>query len=197
MPIGTVGTMVPTVGSSRYEEDLESSGRAPGAVCLAPTAGLWRIIFSHDCASDSQDLLSASLCVPPAICWQNSAFRRYSSRLSITPHSPFSPERCEARPGSGRSKRILRKQFNYRLTRQPTVAGLTPSKEAPATRACVGRGRESPDAAWGKHPRGAPIRPAAPELFNITDDRGSALPVMRFRQPCASSFRRPPRLLQE
>jgi hypothetical protein len=89
--IGTVGTTVPTVGSSRYEEDLESSGLAPGAVCLAPTAGLWRIIFSHDCASDSQDLFSASLCVPSAMCWQYSAFRRYSSRLSITPHSTVFP----------------------------------------------------------------------------------------------------------
>jgi hypothetical protein len=171
--IGTVGIMVPTVGSSRYEEDLESSGLAPGAVCLAPTAGLWRIIFSQDCASDSQDLFSASLCVPSAMCWQYSAFRRYSSRLSITPHSTVSPGTSRSATGSGRSKRILRKQFNYRLTRQPTVADLTLSKETPATRACVGRGRESPDAAWGKPSPGAPIRPAAPELFNITDDRGS------------------------
>jgi hypothetical protein len=41
------------------------------------------------------------------------------------------------------------------------------------------QGQEVTRCGLGEHPRGAPIRPAAPELFNITDDRAEACDPLR------------------
>ena len=105
------------------------------------------------------------------MCWQYSAFRRYSVALSIGA-SHAQPLFANPQAGVGSSPTGV-----WTCAASTTPTGSDNEKKSLCQKGSNGRGYEVPNAALGgRNPRGALIRPEVREPFNITKDRGSVPP---------------------